>query len=82
MRSFVAVIDVFDCSNEEDFDLVLDRPPKRLRIYPSVDHFALWDEDELFKRFRLYEDTATEVVCYFLRICKKLRLGTMLQETF
>lgn len=32
-------LDVFGCLDEEDFDLVLDRPCKRRRLHPKVDHF-------------------------------------------
>lgn len=35
-------LDVFGCLDEDDFDLILDRPHKRRRLHPKVDHFALW----------------------------------------
>lgn len=47
---------VFDCLDEEDFDLDFDRPATRRR------NFTLWDDSELLKHFRLHKDTATEVM--------------------
>lgn len=55
------------CLDEEEFrgifNLLLNRPPKRRHVHPTVDPFALlWNENEFLKRFCLHEDTATEVM--------------------